>query len=276
MLVKLLIALLVVWGVAVAGLLLMETRMVFPAPELPRSALQAEARRLGVQERTVVNAQGMPLYAWRRGDADKLVLFFSGNAATVGGWQEREERYLERGFATLHVNYRGYPGSPGVPSEDGLITDGLAAWEEALRTHPPERILVHAKSLGGGVALGVLSQIEGPGPAGLILESTFKSIANVAWRRFPVVPAGLLMRSPFRSIDRAPQVAVPTLVTHSQADELIPVSHGRALAEALPNARYVEVADVDHNADLELLPEPAEAVERFLVELGLSNPPAAD
>jgi pimeloyl-ACP methyl ester carboxylesterase len=39
---------------------------------------------------------------------------------------------------------------------------------------------------------------------------------------------------------------LPTLVVHGTADPLFPVAHGRALADAIPGARLVELEDVGH------------------------------
>ena len=272
LLLKILGVLSLLYAAAVFALLRLEAQMVFPAPQIPRAQLQAQAQAVGARERTVVTQDGLPLYGRRRGESDKLALIFSGNGASVGEFGEREAMFLELGFETLHVNYRGYPGSPGTPSEAGLVQDGLAIYAEALRTHSPDRILVFGKSLGGGVSIAALSGHERP-PAGLVLESTFKSIAAVAFRRFPILPTGLLMANPFDSIARAPGVHAPVLVLHSDGDEMIPASHGRALAESLPNARFVGLAGLDHNADLLAQSEGRTALMRFLEEISLQKTP---
>jgi alpha-beta hydrolase superfamily lysophospholipase len=235
-------------GVALAGLYVavaflarwMEPTMLFPAPPVSRDALQLAAKEVGAHERTVVTSDGLPLYGWRRGSSDRLVVLFSGNGATVGGYPARAERLLDAGFEVLHVNYRGYPGSSGTPSEAGLLLDAQAVWEEALRTHSPERIVVYGKSLGGGVAVGLVSQLDAP-PALLLLESTFTSAADIARRRFPFLPVRALMRSPFDSMARAPDIACPTLVLHGNQDRVIPASHGSALAARIPDAQHLEL-----------------------------------
>jgi pimeloyl-ACP methyl ester carboxylesterase/class 3 adenylate cyclase len=52
-----------------------------------------------------------------------------------------------------------------------------------------------------------------------------------------------------RGIDVTPilqNVRVPTLVLHSQADALVPVSEGRKLAAAIPSATYIEYESLPH------------------------------
>lgn len=260
--------LLLLYGLAVFALLRLETQMVFPAPQITRAQLQAQAQELGARERTVVTEDGVPLYGRRRGHSEQLVLIFSGNGASVGQFGERESLFLSLGFETLHVNYRGYPGSPGSPSEAGLVLDGRAAYAEALRTHSADRILVFGKSLGGGVAIATLSGHDQP-PAGLIIESSFKSVAAVAFRRFPILPTGLLMRNPFDSLKRAPLVDCPVLILHSKGDALIPLSHGEVLSVALPDSCLVSLEGLEHNANLLAEASGRAALSHFLEKISL-------
>lgn len=268
LLLKILVGLALVYAGLVFALLRMETAMVFPAPVVSRAELQAQAKSVEARERTVVGEDGVPLYGRRRGSSEKLALIFSGNGASVGDFKDREDLFLSLGFETLHVNYRGYPGSPGTPSEAGLVRDGQAIYAEALRTHAPEQIVVYGKSLGGGVAIASLSQHPSP-PAGVVLESTFRSIADVAFRRFPILPTRRVMRNPFDSLARAPGVRCPALVLHSEADTLIPAQHGRDLAEALPDAHFTALHGHLHNANLLEDPLGREALLGFLDAIGL-------
>ena len=90
--------LLLLYGLAVFALLRLETQMVFPAPQITRAQLQAQAQELGARERTVVTEDGVPLYGRRRGHSEQLVLIFSGNGASVGQFGERESLFLSLGF----------------------------------------------------------------------------------------------------------------------------------------------------------------------------------
>jgi class 3 adenylate cyclase len=63
---------------------------------------------------------------------------------------------------------------------------------------------------------------------------------------------------------RLRDIEVPVLVIHRTGDAVVDVSHGRFLAEHLPNATYVEIPGRDHvpwGKDLELI---TAEVERFL------------
>lgn len=236
---------------AMAALVVLEPRLLFPSPRVAESELAQLARRWGAQEVRLRSRDGTPLYGWRLGTGERLALLFSGNGSTVGWQEERYRTLLDAGYAILHVNYRGYPGSGGAPSESGLVEDGLAAWREALGSHPAQNVVLIGKSLGGGVAMGVaeaLSQLPpGQRPRAVILESTFSSAWAVGARQYPMLPVRWLMRNRFESLVRAPHVNIPAVVIHGGRDELIPASQAEALAAALPDAAYVEAPLAFHN-----------------------------
>lgn len=61
-----------------------------------------------------------------------------------------------------------------------------------------------------------------------------------------------------------PNVRVPTLVLHSRADAMVPVSEGRKLAAAIPGAKYVEYADIPHACFVAGADELAGDIEEFV------------
>ena len=62
--------------------------------------------------------------------------------------------------------------------------------------------------------------------------------------------------------DLLPKIHCPTLVIHFAGDMSVPIRMGRAVAEAIPNAEFFEVAGTDH-ADLSQSPEAVERVRQF-------------
>ena len=59
-----------------------------------------------------------------------------------------------------------------------------------------------------------------------------------------------------------PQISRPALVIHFSGDLSVPVRLGRAVADAIPNADFLEVSGTDH-ADLSQSPEGMERVQQF-------------
>jgi len=242
-------ALVAVYIALCVGMFVLEPKLVFPAPQIERRDLHQMAEEFGATELMVTTEDGFSLYGWRYGSGDRLVLIFSGNAATVGGWSPRYERLAGAGFSVLHVNYRGYPGSAGEPSEKGLRMDARAAWTEALRSHPAQDIIVFGKSLGGGVAIGLVADLD-PMPRALVLESTFTSTADVASEAYPWLPVRLLMRNPFLSLDRAGELSLPVLLLHGTGDRIIGSPHSERLDKSIPDSRLLLIEGAEHNEDL--------------------------
>ena len=70
------------------------------------------------------------------------VLFFLGNADRVSNYGFLAQALAARGIGLLAISYRGYPGSTGSPTEEGLLTDGIAAF--GFRYAPKARLLCWA------------------------------------------------------------------------------------------------------------------------------------
>ncbi|MBT3224533.1 MAG: hypothetical protein HN348_36155, partial [Proteobacteria bacterium] len=190
------IVLMVVTGV------LLEPFMLFPRPRIGRGRLQQMARWYKATEIEVVAEDGNELYGWRLGDGSPLILFFSGNGSTVGASLERYQLLEDTNVTIVQVNYRGYPGSQGRPFEKGLRQDARAAWAEARRTHEAKDIILLGKSLGGGVAIGLVAELQQKGetPRALVVESTFTAAVNVAAELLWWLPVRWFMRNRFNSM----------------------------------------------------------------------------
>jgi fermentation-respiration switch protein FrsA (DUF1100 family) len=197
-------------------------------------------------------ADGTRLHGWwcRRlgGDAgDPVLLFFHGNA---GNLSHRADLLIELATRTpasvFVVGYRGYGRSEGRPKEAGLYLDARAAWkylteEKGVR---PDRIVIFGKSLGGGVAVDLA--LEAPA-AGLIVESSFTSIPDMAGAHYPFVPK-FLVRTQMNSVAKIPLISMPKLFIHSQKDRVVPYRLGRGLYDAASKPKtFHEVVGAGHN-----------------------------
>jgi hypothetical protein len=212
--------------------------MIFPAPSIDRATLDSAARVSGARPLDLVASDGTALYAWHRpSEGRRLVIYFGGNGESVASNTPLQRMLTDAGFDVFALAYRGYPGSAGSPSEAGLVLDAQAAWDWARgQGFDPERIVVHGRSLGGGVAAHLAEDRD---PAALILESTFASITRMARRTAPVYPLGLLLRNPFDTEGRAAAIRAPTFVVHSHDDEVIPFS--ASVVQVRDRFREVEV-----------------------------------
>jgi fermentation-respiration switch protein FrsA (DUF1100 family) len=161
-----------------------------------------------------------------------VLLYLNGNGGNLLHRAPRLQHFRDLGWGVLLVQWRGYGGNPGSPSEAGLMEDaraGLRALQDA--GVPAARIVPWGESLGTAPAIRLAA--EQPEAIGaLILESPFTSLLALGRLHYPLLPAGLLLRDRYDSLAQMPQVRVPVLVLQGARDTLVPPAMGRALAEA--------------------------------------------
>jgi fermentation-respiration switch protein FrsA (DUF1100 family) len=166
----------------------------------------------------------------RNPDARYTILFSHGNAENIVQGMGFLETMRDAGFEVLAYDYSGYGLSTGRPSERAAYEDIEAAYDYLVRSAgvPPERIILHGRSLGGAVAADLASRRPA---AGLVLESTFTSAFRVA-RLYPFLPFDR-----FRTESKLARVRMPVLVIHGENDELIGFWHGQRLYDAAPGPK---------------------------------------
>lgn len=158
--------------------------------------------------------------------AKYTILFSHGNAENIGHGLPFLRAMRDVGFSVLAYDYSGYGLSTGRPSERAAYADIDAAYDYLTRTAgvPPERIILHGRSLGGAVSADLASRRP---VGGLVLESTFTTA-------FRVVRDGFLVPfDRFRTIDKLPRVTAPVLVIHGTDDMLVRFGHGERLYAAV-------------------------------------------
>ena len=158
------------------------------------------------------------------------MLFCHGNGGNVGDRVAHASVLSSAGFDVLLFDYRGYGNSSGRPSEEGTYRDARAARHALLGQSGVDasRILYLGESLGGAVALSLA--LESP-PRGLLLQSTFTSVRDVAQAHYPFIPR-FAVPDAYPSLRRIADLKAPLLVLHGEDDETVPLAHGRALFEA--------------------------------------------
>ena len=192
------------------------------------------------------------------------VFYFHGNAEDLGDIQPILNNYRLMGLNALSFDYRGYGLSGGKASEKNVYSDARRVLDYAQQNLgvEPDRLILHGRSLGGGVAMELASKGE---PAGLILESAFLSVFKV------VLPLKWIPGDAFRNDTKAKAVSCPTLIIHGSEDEVIPFHHGQTLSTLLTGSRVTPLWL--HGAGHNNLQAPLwsetywAAIERFVREL---------
>lgn len=191
-------------------------------------------------------ADGTNVIAWLVPPKERkpLVLYFHGNGGSLAHRVARFRRLIDDGTGLLALSYRGYGGSEGSPTEEGLIADARAAYDFARSNYPGARIVLWGESLGTGVAVAIAGEKD---VAAVILEAPFTSAADVAFSAYPIIPVRLLMKDQFRSDERIGRVKAPVLIMHGERDRVVPFRLGeRLFAMANEPKQFVRFPDGGH------------------------------
>lgn len=197
-------------------------------------------------------ADGVRLHGWfvpadPSVPKNKTLVAFHGNAGNLGTAAIRLAMYSRLGCDVYMVDYHGFGRSGGSPSEAALYLDADALWQyvTAERGVRPADIVILGYSLGGAVAAYLAE--KHCDAAGLVLESTFTALADVAADLFPWLPCRLILGDAFATIDRLPHIPIPIMVIHGEGDELVSFRFGRALYEKVQGEKtFLRIAS-DHN-----------------------------
>ena len=187
-----------------------------------------------------------------------VVLYFSGNAANRSYRVSEVEVLCRLGADVFIVDYRGYGDNQGSPSEEMLAADAEALWKYATRDRKiePKRIVLYGESLGGGVATRLAEHAcrNGTPPGGLILRSTFSSLADAGACHYPWLPVRMCLVDRYDSATRIGSVTCPILQVHGDRDHIVPIEIGRRLFDRAPPQsesgiakRFAELPNAGHN-----------------------------
>ncbi|MDX1657920.1 MAG: alpha/beta hydrolase [Nitriliruptorales bacterium] len=225
-----------VLGVVLMGLWSFQRQLVyFPGGPVPNVS---EVLPTGLAI-TLHTEDGLDLGAWWLEGGDTAVIVFPGNAGNRAGRAPLARALHDAGLSVLLVDYRGYGGNPGSPTEEGLLRDARAARSWVDQETDVGAVVYLGESLGTGVAVGLA--VETP-PAALVLRSPFPSLVAVARQHYGPVPEWLV-KDRFPVADQLPDLVVPTLVVVATEDRIIPPELSRRAAAAAGGP--VEVVTVD-------------------------------
>jgi uncharacterized protein len=221
-------------------------------------AIMLLQRRLIYQpdaRRTTPDAEGLAdVEAWRipTGDNQTLVawyckaqpgyptfVYFHGNAGWIELRTERLTELARRGFGVLMPSYRGYGGSTGQPTEAANVADAKTVYDALRASGVSARdIIVFGESLGTGIATQLAASKV---VAGLVLDSPYSSMADLAQRNYPWLPVRYLLWDHYETIRHIKRVTIPVLVLHGDADGLVPVSMGIAVYRAAISPKMLQI-----------------------------------
>jgi fermentation-respiration switch protein FrsA (DUF1100 family) len=175
-------------------------------------------------------------------------VWFHGNAGNISHRVENIKLLHDKVKVNIFIfDYRGYGRSEGSVSEAGTYQDGAAALQ-FVRKQPgveAENLIIFGRSLGAAVAAEMASRFDS---RGLILESPFISIREMAKSVFPLLPIGPLLQTRYDNLEKIVKIKVPLLVLHGDRDEVIPYEHGKRVFAAAPGPKdFYTINGAGHN-----------------------------
>lgn len=186
------------------------------------------------------------------------VLYLHGARWNLTGHVFRIEQLRDFGFSVLAIDYRGFGKSDGdYPSEQTVYEDARVAWDYLARQQRDAgKRFIYGHSLGGAVAVDLAAYLaqsaqsgKRPAAAGLIVESSFSSLSDIARAlTYPWLPVQLLMSQKFDSVSKIKRVDVPVLIVHGSDDRYIPSQLSEKLYAAAPGKKkLLEISGATHN-----------------------------
>ncbi len=228
----------------------------FPDKEIAQTPA---AIGLSFTEQQFRTADGVILHGWYmpHPSAHFTLLHLHGNAGNISHRLSLYRRWHQMGLSVFAFDYRGYGKSRGKPTEGGLYEDARAAWHHLRQGQDlsAERIIISGRSLGATVAVKLAVAFH---PSGLVLETPFSNIPDMAAYHYPWLPLRWLAQSSFDTEMGVRDVDVPLLLISAKTDLIAPAFMAdRIFSVANEPKRHISLAgghnDFDHVSEREYL-----------------------
>ncbi|HID82394.1 MAG TPA: alpha/beta hydrolase [Chromatiales bacterium] len=200
---------------------------------------------INLAESFSIRNKDVVLKGWvlNQGKSDAII-YFGGNAENVG-YNIPQFKELFREYTVYLLNYRGYGGSSGKPTESSLYDDALHIYDEIKPNH--NTISVIGRSLGSAVATYLASARD---VQKLVLVTPFDSIRKIAQQVFWMYPMSLLLKDQYDSYLNVEKINADTLVVIAGNDGIIPRESSDNLVAMFNQDQLsvVVIKDATHNS----------------------------
>lgn len=198
---------------------------------------------LEYQEVSEPTADHRKLVFWRipNSNSKKVVAYFHGNADNISTNVGLYKQLHEIGATIIAVEYPGYGPAAGAPSEAAIDLDieALSVWLRREYLADSVTVIAMGRSLGGAVAAKLAQAYP---VRGLIIESSFSRMTDIAQQQFWFLPVSLLLRERYDTESIVSNLSIPILVIHSRDDEVVPFALGERLYRAaIGPKRFLEI-----------------------------------
>jgi pimeloyl-ACP methyl ester carboxylesterase len=265
-----------------------QTRMIFfPSPYIQTTPTEFNLpyEEIWIPVANSSGDQSERIHGWwiPAESGSQVLLYLHGNGANIGANVAQASRFHQLGFSVLLIDYRGYGKSEGsFPTESSVYTDAQTAWDYLIQQGiSPEQILIYGHSLGGAIAINLATQ--NPSAAGLIVQSSFTSMRDMAAyaKNLEIFPLNLLLTQRFDSLQKLQEsrlskeasLQMPVLFIHGTADIQVPSVMSETLYNAAPEPKQIWlVPDAGHNNVADVAgAEYLQVVRRFVDRVSVAS-----
>jgi esterase/lipase len=209
--------------------------LYFPTPELPTPYAQMTLQNEGESIKVIVLNKGH----------ENAILYFGGNAESMAQSSDSIAKQFPE-FTVYLMDYRGYGGSTGEASEEGLYSDALKLYDIIKPKH--NRISIGGRSLGSGIAIYVSAHRK---VFKLALITPYDSIINVAQGMYPIFPISFLMHDKYDSVSRIKDIKAKTMIVIAQNDNVITREGTQHLIDAFETAQ-LQVVTIKNRGHIDI------------------------
>lgn len=250
---RLLFATVITYGFVCAALVIAEPHFLYMPFNGPNTPEAAGLPSYSLQHTTATD--GTPINYWEHPSASgPILLYFHGNGGGLHAFTFPLAQFAQAGFHVIAMEYRGYPGAAGKPSQQALTADAIALFDQTHQRYPNRPIAIWGYSLGTGIAVQLAAERA---PAALVLEAPFSATVDLAATIYPFIPVRHLMRDQYRSREAITRVHAPLFIMHGETDRLVPITSGETLYNAANDPKeFHRYAGIGH---LDLMHSPAYA-----------------
>lgn len=215
----------------------------------PSKGIDRNPKSVGLEYESIIfkSSDNTKLHAWYipKKDAKTTLLFLHGNAGNISHRLDSIKLFNSLEMNIFIFDYRGYGNSEGSADEQNTYDDAKSAWDYLLKNKnvKAENIIIFGRSLGGAIAANLGSTLK---PKGIILESTFTTVKELASDLYPFVPKSLIQFN-YETTKYLKDIDYPLLVIHSEDDNIIPFKYGEALFKNAHEPKTFVKIRGDHN-----------------------------
>ncbi len=196
---------------------------------------------INYQEFSIPTKDGEHLSAWwlksKRNTSYGTFIQFHGNAENMSTHFHSLAWVTDAGFDLVVFDYRGYGTSSGSPTRSSLVDDGRLILDWVVEKAKTPDIILVGQSLGGAVAVPVLSISPAKRVRLLVLDSTFDSYRAITREKLSEAiltwpfqyPLSFLVSDDFSPRDYISKISNPILFIHSKKDPVVSFQRGYSL-----------------------------------------------